>query len=58
MPVEIKELVIRATIVPETVEEDDSGDASEEAGSMTDQAEIVRQCVREVIKIMENNRYR
>ncbi|WP_165500411.1 DUF5908 family protein [Pedobacter psychroterrae] len=58
MPVEIKELVIRATIVPETVEEDDSDNASEEVGSMTDQAEIVRQCVREVIKIMENNRYR
>lgn len=58
MPVEIKELIIRATIVPETVDEEESGDALEEAGSMTDRAEIVRQCVREVIKIMENNRYR
>lgn len=58
MPVEIKELVIRATIVPETADEEESGDASDEAGTMSDRAEIVRQCVREVIKIMENNRYR
>ena len=54
MPVEIKELIIRATIVPETVDEE----GSEEAGSMSDRAEIIRQCVREVVKIMENNRNR
>lgn len=50
MPVEIKELVIRATTLPENEEADSTGQAG--AGPEEREA-IVEECVRQVLRILK-----
>ncbi|HRI15307.1 MAG TPA: DUF5908 family protein [Verrucomicrobiota bacterium] len=55
MPIEIKELVIRA-IVDET--KDEAPSARAEASAPSDRSALVEECVREVLKILERTRER
>ncbi len=62
MPIEIRELVIRARIDPGgTAGADPSGEASvepEPAGQDERCQEVVQTCVREVLRILEDRRER
>ncbi len=54
MPVEIKELIIRADITANS----DNGPGAGEAGGSVDKKEIVSACVEQVLKILERSRQR
>lgn len=55
MPIEIRELIIRATITggAGTTEE-----SSQEDGDTTDEKEIIAECVEQVLKIIERQKER
>jgi hypothetical protein len=53
MPVEIRELVIKATLV-----QDDGQEKPVAPANASERARIVEECVREVIRIIENNKKR
>ena len=55
MPVEIKELIIRAVVTDDDGEE---ADMSLRISSEPDRAELVQECVRQVLKILERSRER
>lgn len=57
MPVEIRELIIRAVVVPG--DEDGGARAPAEADAPeADRAALVQECVRQVLKILERSRER
>jgi hypothetical protein len=59
MPVEIRELVLRAVIDPNLARgESDSVDEGGPSGAPEDREAIVRECVRQVLRILEKSRER
>ena len=54
MPVEIKELIIRATVLQET---EDAGSAEDETADNDNQA-IIQACVRQVLRILKRSKER
>ncbi len=57
MPVEIKELIIRANIV-DIVDSDDTNSESQIEGTSGQKQEIIATCVAEVLKILERKQER
>jgi len=55
MPVEIKELIIRATTTPPADEEDESAPAQP---SPEDKDELIQECVRQVLRILQKKEER
>jgi Family of unknown function (DUF5908) len=53
MPVEIKELVIRAVVDFDTGRGREPGEAGEGQGAAVDQAALVQVCVRQVLRVLE-----
>lgn len=59
MPVEIRELVIRAVTTLDAPESDSESKASSQAlGSSDEQTAIVEECVRQVMKILQKTKGR
>lgn len=60
MPVEIKELIIRANIVDtvDSVDSDDTNSESQIEGTSGQKQEIIATCVAEVLKILERKQER
>ncbi len=52
MPIEIKELIIKASVTA------GAGDASEKGEESFDKGEIVRDCVEQVLRILEREKER
>lgn len=57
MPVEIKELIIRANIV-DSVDSDDTNSEPQIEGTSGQKQEIIATCVAEVLKILERKQER
>ena len=58
MPVEIKELIIRANIVNNNNDNNDENSESESEETTEQKQEIIAACVSQVLKILERQRER
>lgn len=59
MPIEIRELVIRATIVDQNPQDSDNeGETSSESSLGIDQNKIIQECVSQVMKIIQKSKNR
>ena len=59
MPVEIRELVIRATTSAKSEDEEDEAQSpGRSQGSLEGQEDIVQECVRQVLRILQKEKER